>query len=91
MSWRYGIVKYYNKNNIPYYGIGELYYDQDPLLPYGCTKEPIETYLSDETNLTEDLVKKDFIEDLKFIIEDIKNYPIFDSNGPYLKSPWDKK
>jgi hypothetical protein len=52
MSWRYGIVKYHNKERTKrFYGIGELYFEKDPLKPFCCTAEPLEIVV-----LQEDLI-----------------------------------
>jgi hypothetical protein len=49
MSWRYGIVKYHNKERTKrFYGIGELYFEKDPLKPFCCTTEPVEIVVSQD-------------------------------------------
>lgn len=91
MRWRYGIVKFRNKNNPDYrfYGIGELFYDEDPLQPHSCTENPIEPYSDHEDDSDEDSIKKDIDWTLNAMQKDCAKYPIFDIDGPYAKSPWD--
>lgn len=91
MPWRYGIVKYRHKSNpdIRYYGIGELYYDTDPLTPHSCTENPVEPYADHEDDSSEHSVKTDIDWVLKAMLKDCSKYPIFDIDGPYSKAPWD--
>ena len=58
MPWRYGIVKFRNKHNPDYrfYGIGELFYEEDPLQPHSCTEDPIEPYADAEDDPSEESV-----------------------------------
>ena len=91
MRWRYGIVKYRNKL-IPeqrFYGVGELYYDKDPLSPHSCTEEPVESYADAEEGDTEGAVKDGLRLDMERMLRDCMKYPIFDIDGPYEKAPWD--
>lgn len=91
MPWRYGIIKYRNKNNPEYrfYGIGELYYDKDPLAPHSCTQDPTEVYCDDESDSTEKSIKEEIKWALQAMLKDCMTYPIFDIDGPYAKAPWD--
>jgi len=43
MPWRYGIVKFRSEKdpNFRFYGVGELFYTDDPLAPYACSQEQI--------------------------------------------------
>jgi hypothetical protein len=93
MRWRYGIVRYRNKLNPEqrFYGIGELFYDKDPLTPHSCTEEPVESYADAEDGDTEDAVKEGLKLDLERMMRDCMKYPIFDIDGPYAKAPWDGK
>jgi len=92
MPWRYGIVKFRSKKDPDhrFYGIGELFYDDDPLKPWSCTEEPIEAY-SDDDNESEAQIKKSFKWSLENMLKDSLKYPIFDIDGPYSKAPWDGK
>jgi len=92
MPWRYGIVKYRHKKDrdFRFYGIGELYYDKDPLSPHSCTDNPVEPCAELEEFLEEEgSVKADIKRMLEMMIKDCEKYPIFDVDGPYAKSPWD--
>ena len=91
MHWRYGIVKYRSKQKPEhrFYGIGELYYDKDPLSPHSCTEEPVESYADAEDGDTEEDVKQGLKLEIERMLKDCMKYPIFDIDGPYAKSPWD--
>ncbi len=93
MPWRYGIVKFKNKHNPEhsFYGIGELFYDKDPLTPYSCTEEPIEPYADHDEESTEESIKDDIKWCLEAMLKDCMKYPVFDIDGPYAKAPWDGK
>ncbi len=84
MKWRYGIVKYRPKDRgYEVYGIGELYYDTDPLQVFACTEESVEPYAdSDEENPTAAITKQ-----LQMMLNDISKYPVFDSAGPFAPEP----
>jgi hypothetical protein len=88
MKWRYGIVKYRHKTNpeYRYYGIGEVYFNEDPNLPFAVSEDPINLII-DELDLSEGEsdVCKLHSNDLDRISKDIKKYPIFDIDGPYEK------
>lgn len=91
MPWRYGIVKYRHKLNqdFRFYGVGELYYDKDPLTPHSCTEDPVEPYAEPEEYLEEeDSIRADIKWVLEKMLKDCTKYPIFDVDGPYAKSPW---
>ena len=93
MPWRYGIVKYRNKHNpeFRFYGIGELYYDKDPLAPHSCSADPVEPYSEHDEDSTEESVKESIKSTLEMMLKDCAKYPIFDIDGPYAKSPWSEK
>jgi hypothetical protein len=93
MTWRYGIVKFRNPKNQDhrFYGIGELYYDKDPLNPHFCSADPIEPYSEPDEDSTEESVKEDIRSTLEMMLKDCAKYPIFDIDGPYAKSPWSEK
>jgi hypothetical protein len=88
MNWRYGIVKYYHKSGrnpndvTPYWGIGELYFEKDPLKPFLCTEKPIELTAESDDDPVETLTGM-----MELMLKDIKKYPPFDSNGPFEKEP----
>jgi len=88
MKWRYGIVKYRHELNKDhrFYGIGELYYEADPLKPFLCTDKPVEPFVEidedDNETPTEAMEKV-----LTTMLNDIKNYPPFDVDGPFEKEP----
>ena len=84
MKWRYGIVKYRPRDRAyEVYGIGELYYDTDPLQVFACTEEPVEPYAdADEEDPTSAISKQ-----LQMILNDIAKYPVFDSAGPFAPEP----
>lgn len=97
MPWRYGVVKFKRDDSSIYYGIGEIYYDKDPLKPYACSSRPIEPYAGPE-DTTED---KDILEnddsgeyehpitrighELRNMIKDVDKYPVWDIDGIYEK------
>jgi hypothetical protein len=91
MHWRYGIVRYRHKAKPEhrFYGVGELYYDKDPLTPHSCTEEPVEPYLDEDDGDTEDDVKEGMNRILERMMKDCMKYPIFDIDGPYAKTTWD--
>ncbi len=93
MHWRYGIVKFRNKHNPDhrFYGVGELFYEKDPLQPHSCTEDPIEPYAELEDDSTEESVKAEIGVVLNRMLKDCDKYPIFDIDGPYGKAPWDDK
>ncbi len=88
MNWRYGIIKYRHEINKDhrFYGIGELYYDGDPLKPFFCTDKPVEPFVEideeDNETPTEAMEKV-----LTMMLNDIKKYPTFDVDGPFEKEP----
>jgi hypothetical protein len=85
MPWRYGIVKYHPKDRTyDVYGIGELYYDTDPLQPFACTEEPVEPY----ADADDDEPAAAIAEQLQMMLNDIKKYPVFDVDGPYAPNPY---
>ena len=89
MPWRYGVIRFRAKKDPSYrfYGVGELYYDVDPLKPFACSSEPDCAYFEDgdpESNLPEDLqAQVEIVEALKRMILDCERYPVFDVDGPF--------
>jgi hypothetical protein len=94
MPWRYGVIRFRSKKTPShrFYGVGELYYDSDPLKPFACSSEPDCAYFEDgdpESNLPEDLQAQiEIAESLKRMILDCERYPVFDSDGPFASAPW---
>jgi len=90
MKWRYGIVKYkydYDASK-RYYGIGELYYETDPLKPFLCSEKPVEPYVDVGVEVDEDENPTQAMEKvLTMMLNDIKKYPPFDVDGPFEKEP----
>ena len=88
MKWRYGIVKYRHKQNerIRFYGIGELFYDTDPLKVYACTQEPVEVY-TDADAENEEEIRESITWQLNAVLKDIAKFPVFDVDGPFEKHP----
>jgi len=88
MKWRYGIVKYRHKQNerIRFYGIGELFYDTDPLKVYACTQEPVEVY-TDADAESEEEIRESITWQLNAVLKDITQFPVFDADGPFEKYP----
>jgi len=96
MPWRYGIIKFRNKNNPKhrFFGVGELYYDKDPMLPFSCSDNPTEAYSDEddyEQDNTDESVKNSITTSLENMLKDCMRYPVFDSDGPYAEAPWSKK
>jgi hypothetical protein len=90
MPWRYGIIKFRSEKdpNFRFYGVGELFYNDDPLVPYACSQAP-DTPYSDEDS--DDEIKKSILWALEAMTKDCQKYPIFDVDGPFSKAPWDGK
>ena len=91
MKWRYGVVRFRHPSNerIRFYGIGELYYMDDPLKVFACTEEPIEVYADDDGD-TDEEVRASIFRQLEMIQKDIAQFPIFDADGPFEKYPIDE-
>lgn len=88
MKWRYGIIKYRHKQNekIRFYGIGELYYDTDPLKVYACSQEPVQVYSDDDEEAAEE-VRESVNWQLNAMSKDVEKFPIFDVDGPFEEYP----
>lgn len=83
MKWRYGIVKY-KHIFAPYtfYGIGELYFENDPNNISACSEKPIDIL----AEIDEENPSKCLQETLTRMLNDIKLFPNpFDIDGPYEK------
>lgn len=84
MKWRYGIVKYRLNDCAPeVYGIGELHYDTDPLLPFTCTAVAIAP--AAEIDAYDPVVS--ITAQLQMMLNDVTKYPVFDSAGPFAPEP----
>jgi hypothetical protein len=92
MPWRYGIVKYRHQkdSNFRFYGIGELYFEEDPLKPFACSGEPVEAYAETEDGEGDESIKEEIQKCLRAMLKDCSRYPIFDVDGPYAESPWNR-
>lgn len=92
MKWRYGVVRYKNKDNPEhvFYAVGELYFKDDPLKPFACTEEPVHP-LMDEDQWVADDPKEDIIKQLKMMLKDCQKYPIFDAEGPFEQTEKDQE
>lgn len=90
MKWRYGIVKFRHPSNekVRFYGIGELFYDTDPLKVYACSQEPVEVY-TDEDNTDEEILKS-IKWQLEMMLKDSLEFPVFDVDGPFEEYPIDE-
>ena len=87
-KWRYGIVNFRLRDHPEhrFFGIGELYYKDDPNKIYYCS-DPVEpfTEADEENNPQQNLLIQ-----LNRMIKDITNFPEpFDEDGPYEKEEED--
>ena len=87
MPWRYGIVNF-KKGNFRYYGVGEIYYNEDPLKPFACSEQPVD--LSEEVEPDQNILGC-FKKTLQRILNDIEQYPVFDIDGPFEPAPWESE
>jgi len=94
MKWRYGIIKFRNPRDecIRFYGIGELYFMDDPLKVFACSQEPVQAFVDvDEDEWVEDnQLIRDITDQLQMMQKDIAQFPIFDVDGPFEKYPIDE-
>jgi len=87
-KWRYGIVNYKRSSSPEYrfFGIGELYYKDDPNKIYYCSSQPIEPY----SEIEDGDPKEQLIIQLQRMINDITKFPEpFDEDGPFEKEEED--
>lgn len=82
MKWRYGVVKY-KQDNYTYYGIGELYFKNDPLKIFACSEKPVKALVDHDDWVEDNDPIRDITDQLKMMLKDCEKYPIFDSEGPY--------
>lgn len=85
MKWRYGIIKYKVKE-YEHFGIGELYFDSDPLKPHSYSESITLCVDGDSENPKEDLLNI-----IKMIHKDIERFPVFDSSKPFEMEQNDSK
>lgn len=80
MKWRYGIVKYYTNEEKTqyYYGIGEVYYDNDPNIPTAVTENPVQFITETDDDSTEESPMRNLFVQLELALKDIQKYPIVD-------------
>ena len=93
MPWRYGIIRFRHSKDpeFRYYGVGELFYDNDPLAPYACSQEPDTPYSELEEFNDDKEASESILWALEAMANDCRKYPIFDVDGPFSKAPWDGK
>ena len=87
-KWRYGIVNYRHPSNsqLRFFGIGELYYKDDPNKIYYCS-EPVNPFTEAEL---ENNPQENLLIQLNRMINDITKFPEpFDEDGPYEKEEED--
>ena len=71
MPWRYGIVRYKTEGIHKFYGVGELFFDKDPLKPHSCTQEPVDVYCEDEDFSDEEFIKDEVKNSLERMMKEI--------------------
>lgn len=78
MKWRYGIVKYYYDKEMTqyYYGIGEVYFDNDPNIPISVTENPIQFLTETDDDLDDESPEQNLFVQLERAMKDIQKYPI---------------
>jgi len=78
MKWRYGIVKYYYDKEMTqyYYGIGEVYFDNDPNIPISVTENPIQFLTETDDDLDDEFPEQNLFVQLERAMKDIQKYPI---------------
>lgn len=80
MKWRYGVIKYYYHDDLnnPYYGIGEIYFDEDNKA-YACSEKPTTFIFDTEEQESEEDIKRSFRSQLEMALSDCNNKDIFDT------------
>lgn len=80
MKWRYGIVKYTSEiTGEVHYGLGELYFDGDPVTGvFACTENPV-TFVSDGLN-SDNEHADELRRSLEAALKDAIKYPVFDAS-----------
>ena len=89
-KWRYGIVKFFDESkNYYYYGMGELYFESDPLKPFSCS-EYTYPYEDFEPDGNEKEVVDSIVSQLERMKKDALKYPIFDLENLENSYDWGK-
>jgi len=80
MNWRYGIVKYYYDEEMTnhYYGISEVYFDDDPNVPIAVTENPVQFVTETDDNSDDESPEHNLFVQLELAMKDIQKYPIVD-------------
>ena len=80
MKWRYGIVKYYTDKEMTqyYYGIGEVYFDDDPNVPTLVTENPVQFITETDDDSDDESPEHNLFVQLELAMKDILKYPIVD-------------
>lgn len=80
MKWRYGIVKYYYDEEMTnhYYGIGEVYFDDDPNVPTAVTENPVQFVTETYDDSDDESPEHNLFVQLERAMKDIRKYPIVD-------------
>jgi hypothetical protein len=80
MKWRYGIVKYYTDKEMTqyYYGIGEVYFDDDPNVPTLATENPVQFITETDDDSDDESPEHNLFVQLELAMKDIQKYSIVD-------------
>ena len=80
MKWRYGIVKYYTDKEMTqyYYGIGEVYFDDDPNVPTLVTENPVQFITETDDDSDDESPEHNLLVQLERVMKDIQKYSIVD-------------
>jgi hypothetical protein len=80
MKWRYGIVKYYTNKEMTqyYYGIGEVYFDDDPNVPTLVTENPVQFITETDDDSDDESPEHNLFVQLELAMKDIQKYSIVD-------------
>jgi hypothetical protein len=80
MKWRYGIVKYYTDKEMTqyYYGIGEVYFDDDPNVPTLVTENPVQFVTETDDDSDDESPEHNLFVQLELAMKDIQKYSIVD-------------
>jgi hypothetical protein len=80
MKWRYGIVKYYTDKEMTqyYYGIGEVYFDDDPNVPTLVTENPVQFITETDDDSDDESPEHNLFVQLELAMKDIQKYSIVD-------------
>jgi hypothetical protein len=80
MKWRYGIVKYYYDEEMKnyYYGIGEIYFENDPNIPISVTESSVRFFTETDDESDDESPEQNLFVQLERAMKDIRSYPIVD-------------